>query len=114
MAPLSSLTQSPETEHPPQGPNWRDSFASAVPCHSPAANHQEPIRQANDPNQYIYGQKQIQLLAKNHHGLERHPPGRAVFLQEDCDGSSDVIRWCVFSCIHTPVLYVFNQLHQVT
>ncbi len=38
--PHSSRTQSPETEHPPQGPNWRDSFASAGPCHSPAANHQ--------------------------------------------------------------------------
>ncbi len=96
MAPFSSLMQSPDTEHPPQGPNWRDSFASAGPCHSPAANHREPPRQANDPNQYIHGHIQIQLLAKNHHGLERHPPrhhtGRAVFLEEDCDGSSEVIR----------------------
>ncbi len=55
MAPLISLTQSPETEHPPQGPNWKDSFASAGPYHSPAANHQEPSRQANGPNRYIYG-----------------------------------------------------------
>ncbi len=37
--PFSSLTQSPETEHPPQEPNWRDSFASAGQCHTPAANH---------------------------------------------------------------------------
>ncbi len=69
-----------------QGPNWRYSFASAGTCHNLAAN--------------IYGHVQIQLLAKNHHGLERHPPwhhtGRAIFLQEDSDGSSDVIRWSVF------------------
>ncbi len=85
--PLSSPRQSPETEHTSQGPNWRDSFASARPCHSPAANHQEPSRQANDPNQYIYGYIQIQLLAKNHHVLERHTPrhhsGRAVFLKKN-------------------------------
>ncbi len=112
MAPLSSPMQSQETEHPSQGPNWRDSFASAGPCHSPAANHQEPSRQVHYHNQYIYGHRQIQLLDKNHQVLERHPPrhytGRAVFLQEDCDGSSDMIRWSVFLAAPIHLYYVFN------
>ncbi len=112
--PLSSLKQSPETEHSPQGPNWSDSCASAGPCHSPAVNLQEPSRQANDSNQYIYGHIQIQLLATNHHGLEHHPPrhhtGRVVFLQEDCGGSSDVIRWSVFLAapIHLYFMFLTN------
>ncbi len=111
IAPLSSLMQSPETEHPPQGPNWRDSFASAGPCHNPAENHQEPSRQANDPNQYIYRHIQIQLVAKNPHGLERQPPrhytGRAFFIQEDCDGSSHMIRWSVFLAVPIHLYYMF-------
>ncbi len=48
---FSQTLQSPETEYPVQGPNWRDSFASAGPCHSPAANHQELSRQVHYPNQ---------------------------------------------------------------
>ncbi len=111
MAPLNSPMQSPKTEYPPQGANWRDSFASTGPSHSPAANHQQPSRQENDSNQYIYGHIQIQFLAKNHHGLERHPPrhhtGRAVFLQEKCDGSSDVIRWSVFLAAPIHLYYMF-------
>ncbi len=97
MATLSSPMQSPETEDPPQCSNRGDSFASAGPCHSPAANHQEPSSQAHYPNQYIYRHIQVQLLAKNHHRLECHPPPHDITQGEQSsfkktDSSSDVIR----------------------
>ncbi len=57
--PHSSLMQSPETEHSPQNPNWRDCYANAGSRYSPAANYQEPSRQEEYPNQYIYGHLQV-------------------------------------------------------
>ncbi len=116
--PLSSPMQSPETEHPPQGLTGEIALLvleNVIVQQRTTRNNQGkrmiPISTSTDIYKYSFKPRTItdwnaippEITHREQSSFKKTVMAHLMWLDEVC-----------FSCTHTPVLYVFNQLHQVT